>query len=138
MALDKTNEKAKSLLSFVIEQENNAQLEKALNLYDKQNYIEALKIVNAVILKDPKNGGAYYYRGLIYDAQSKYSLAIADYLNTIKYSPDIVLAHYSLAVDYDTLKRYKEAAVEYRKFLATKPEESEYTKYARKRVAEIK
>ncbi len=138
IALDKTNEKAKNLLKFALEQENNDQLEKALNLYDQKKYLEALKIVNAVLLKDPQNGGAYYYRGLIYDAQSKYNLAITDYQNAIKFSPDITLAHYSLAVDYDSVGRYKDAAVEYKKFLATKPEESEYTKYARKRITEIK
>ena len=138
LTLDTTNEKAKRLLNFANEQEVNAKLEKALALFDNKKYIEALAIINPILSKDPKNGGAYYYRGLIYDAQSKYSLAITDYQNAIKYSPDITLAHYSLAVDYDSVGRYKEAALEYKKFLAAKPEESEYTKYARKRITEIK
>lgn len=138
LSLDKTNEKAKSLLTFAVEQENNAVLNKALDLYDKKCYLESLKILNAVLLKDSKNGAAYYYRGMVYDAQKKYSLAILDYQNALKYSSDIVLAHYSLAVDYDTVGRYKEAGIEYKKYLAAKPEESEYTKYARKRVLEIK
>lgn len=138
LALDKTNEKAKSLLAFAIEQEGNAVLNKALDLYDKKNYIESLKILNAVLLKDAKNGAAYYYRGMVYDAQKKYSLAILDYQNAVKYSPDLTLAYYSLAVDYDTVGRSKEAGLEYKKYLAAKPEENDYTKYARKRVLEIK
>lgn len=138
LALDKANEKAKSLLAFAKEQENNAILDKALNLYDRKLYVESLKILNAILLKDPKNGAAYYYRGMVYDAQRKYTLAISDYQNTLKYSSDITLAHYSLAVDYDTVGRSKDAALEYKKYLACKPEESDYTKYARKRVLEIK
>ena len=138
ITLDKTNEKAKSLLKFAVEQENNALLEKALNYYDQNNYLEALKIVNSVLLKDSRCGAAYYYRGMIYDAQKKYTLAVVDYQTAVKYSSDFSLAYYSLGVDYDILGRRSEAKIAYQKYLASKPEENDFTKYARKRVAEIK
>ena len=139
LALDKTNEKAKSLLDFVKEQESTSNLDKALDLFNEKKYPEALTILNAAIAKDARNGYAYYYRAMVYDEQKKYTFAIVDYQKTLLYSgAQLPLAHYSLAVDLDTVGRRKEAAVEYKKYLATKPEENEYSQYARKRAAEIK
>ncbi|MDD3237836.1 MAG: tetratricopeptide repeat protein [Candidatus Gastranaerophilales bacterium] len=138
LALDKTNEKTKSLLKFATEQENNELLDKALDLYDQKKYFDALKIVNGVISKSPNSGAAYYYRGLIYDAQKHYQLAVTDYQKAVTYSKDFSLAYYSLGVDLDTLGRHQEAISAYRKYLAAKPEENEFTQYARKRVAQGK
>lgn len=138
ITMDKTNEKAKQLLTYVNEQENNNQLEQALNFYDEKNYFEAMKILNSILQKDPKNGTAYYYRGLVFDEQKKYNLAVTNYQNALKYSPELSLAYYSLGVDLDILGRYQEAKTAYQKYIASKPEESEYTKYARKRISEIK
>ncbi len=138
IAIDKNNEKVKNLIKFIVEQENNTQLEKALNYYDVKKYVEAMKILNDILFKDSKNATAYYYRGMVYDAQSKYSLAIMDYQNAIRNSSDLTLAYYSLAIDYDSLGKYKEALINYRKYLETKPEENDYTKYARKRTLELR
>ncbi len=138
IAMDKNNTKAQDILKFVTEQENNAILEKALNLYDQKRYVESLAIINSFIAKNPNNGTAYYYRGLVYDAQTKYALAIADYQKTVKFAPDITLAHYSLALDLDSVGRHLEAKAAYQKYLSAKPEENDYTKYARKRISQIK
>lgn len=138
IAMNPNNAQAKNLLKFVKEQENNNQLDKALDLYDKGNYYEAVKLLNTIIAIDPKNGAAYYYRGLVYDAQKKFNLAVIEYQTALKYSTDLNLAYYSMAVDYDTLGKYQLAKSAYQKYLASNPEANEYTKYARKRVAEIK
>ncbi len=138
IAMNPSNAQAKNLLKFVNEQESNSKLDKALDLYDKGNFLEALKLLNAIIAADVKNGTAYYYRGLVYDAQKKYNLAIIEYQTALKYTTDLYLAYYSMAVDYDTLGKYQLAKSSYQKYLASGPELNEYTKYARKRVAEIK
>lgn len=138
VALDKANVKAKDLLKFIADQENSKLLDKAISFYDTKKYIESLKALNTIIMKDSRNGNAYYYRGMVYDAQGKYNLAVVDYQSALKYNKELSLAYYSLAIDYDSLAKFKDAVINYKKYLATKPEENEYTKYARKRALELK
>ena len=77
-------------------------------------------------------------RGVIYDAQKKVSLAISDYLNVLKNSNDIPITNYMLAVDYDSLEKYKEAYNYYLKFISSYQTEDEYLNYAKSRMEELK
>lgn len=138
VAIDKANTKAKDLLKFIADQQNTKLLDQAISYYDTKKYAESLKVLNTIIIKDMRNGNAYYYRGMVYDAQAKYNLAIIDYQNALKYNKELTLAYYSVAIDYDSLGKFKEAVMNYKKYLAAKPEENEYTKYARKRALELK
>lgn len=138
ITLDKTNAKAKDLLKFIADQENAKLLDKAVSFYDTKKYAESLKTLNNIIMRDSRNGNAYYYRGMVYDAEGKYNLAVVDYQNALRYNKELTLAYYSLAIDYDSLGKFKEAVANYKKYLATKPDENDYTKYARKRALELK
>ena len=77
--MDSNNKNAKDLLTYVIEQENTVKMDKAIELFEKQQYQQALSLLNNVIAQDPKDSNAYYYRAMVYDAQKKYQLAINDY-----------------------------------------------------------
>jgi len=103
----------------------------------KANYPAALTTLNQAIIDDSKNSDAYYYRGMVYDAQSKRQLAIEDYKKAVIYNPSQDLANYLIAVDYDGLAQYKSALIYYKKFVGKYTTTDEYLKYAQTRVKEL-
>lgn len=70
---------AKNLLPYVMQNFTLAEYNEAVNLYENNNFEGALTKFNEVIKKGTNNEFVYYYRGLIYDEQKKYKLAIDDY-----------------------------------------------------------
>ena len=138
--LDKNpnHQSAKTLKKYIEEEETQSAINKALDLYNAQNYQDAYALLTDMISKNPASSVAYYYRGMVLDEQKKYEDAISDYKNTIKFDPQFDLAYYSLGVDYDTLKNYKEAYNYYNKYLKITKEQNEYTQYVQKRIEELK
>jgi tetratricopeptide (TPR) repeat protein len=78
LALNPAGE-AKDLLPYVTQNFTLAEYNEAVNLYEKNLFESALTKFNEVLKKETNNAFAYYYRGLIYDEQKKYKLAIEDY-----------------------------------------------------------
>lgn len=70
---------AKNLLSYVMQNFTLAEFDEAVGLFEKNDFESALTKLNNVIKKQADNVFAYYYRGLIYDEQKKYKLAVDDY-----------------------------------------------------------
>ena len=70
---------AKNLLPYVMQNFTLAEYNDAVNLYEQNQFESALSKFNEVLKKEANNAFAYYYRGLIYDEQKKYKLAIDDY-----------------------------------------------------------
>lgn len=141
LELDANNKNAKDLLTYVIEQENTVKMDKAIELFEKQQYQQALSLLNNVIAQDPKDSNAYYYRAMVYDAQKKYQLAINDYKKALQYNPQMIIANYSIAVDYDYLAQYTNALMYHKKYLAAAQkagETNDYTRYSAKRVQDLK
>lgn len=136
--LKPNDENIKELYNYVIDQQDQNALERALDLYTKGDFTNALAVLNNIISQNKNNAFAYYYRGLIYDAQKKYQLASIEYQKTVSISDAIPEAYYSLALDYDYLNRYKEAYFNYQKYLSLTVEENDYTKYAKTRINELK
>ena len=129
---------AKNLLTYVLQNYSLGALNEGIDLFEKNDFQSALTKFNEVIKKEAGNAYAYYYRGLIYDEQNKRQLAINEYLNVLKYSKDLPIANYMLAVDYDTLEKYKEAYKYYNIFISSYTTDDEYLKYAKTRVEELK
>ena len=73
------NSEAKNILSSVVQNCSLAILGDAIDLFEKNNYEAALTKFNEVLKRGNPNAYAYYYRGLIYDEQKKYKLAMNDY-----------------------------------------------------------
>ncbi len=138
LALDAKNERANEILVSTAQEELGGELDKAIDLFEAQKYDQALAALNVLIAKDSKNSNAYYYKGLVYDAQKKYVQAIAEYERAYGLNKDLLVAKYSIAVDYDYLAKYKEANQAYRNYIALSPGENEYTDYAKKRLTELK
>lgn len=128
----------KELYNYVVDQQDQTALERALDLYSKSDYTNALAVLNNILSQNKNNAFAYYYRGMVYDAQKKYSLALAEYQKAISISNAIPEAYYSLALDMDYLGRHKEAYANYQKYLSTAQSENEYTQYAKNRMQELK
>ena len=127
----------KELYNYVIDQQDQIALDRALDMYSKGDYTNALAILNNILSQNKNNAFAYYYRGLIYDAQKKYQLALNEYLKTVSISNAIPEAYYSIALDYDYLGQKKEAYLNYQKYISLTTAENEYTKYAKSRMNEI-
>lgn len=70
---------AKNLLPYVMQNYTLAEYNNAVSLYEKNDFESALTKFNEVLKKETNNAFAYYYRGLIFDEQKKYKLAIDDY-----------------------------------------------------------
>jgi len=128
---------AKQLLSYVSQNGTLGVLNSGIELYEKKDYAGALTKFNEVLKKESNNAYAYYYRGLIYDEQKQPKLAIADYMNVLKYSKELPIVSYMAAVDYDGLENYKEAFKYYKKFIAEYSTDDEYLKYAKDRTKEL-
>lgn len=138
IALNKANSRAQDLYQTVLEQANIKLVDKAIALYDKADYLQSLKILNQVLMEDPKNAYALYYRGLISDVQKKYTIALVDYKKAIQYSPDLTIVYYLIALDYDNLTQYKNALINYKKYISVTTESNEYKTYASARIKELK
>lgn len=138
LALDPSNEDIKNAIAQSKKTQNENNLQKGIDLYNKGKYNDALLVFNTLAMKDQANGQLYYYRGMVYDALTKYQLAIADYKLAVKYRPDINYAYYATAVDYDSLKNYAEAKRWYTLFIEKSGTKSDqYTQYAKERVKQI-
>lgn len=137
LALNKTNKQAQELLKNISENLVAQNLDKAISLFDNEKYTESLELINKILTTDSKNAYALYYRGMIYDTQKKYSLAINDYKKAISLNPDLIIANYLIGVDYDMLEQYKNAISYYKAFTTTYSEDDEYAKYAKNRISEL-
>lgn len=141
LAIEPANKNAKELLTYVIEQENTEKMDKAIALFEKQQYAQALSLLNTVIAQDPKDSNAYYYRAMVYDAQKKYANAINDYKKALTYNPQMTIANYSIAIDYDYLAQYANALFYHKKYLSETQkagETNDYTRYSARRIQDLK
>lgn len=138
LSINPNNTKVKDLLGTVIEQANIKLVDNAIAFYDKGNYTESLKIINQVLIESPKNAYALYYRGLIYDVQKKYALALVDYKKAIQASSELTIIYYLMALDYDNLTQYKNALINYKKYVSLTTENNEYKTYSQSRIKELK
>ena len=138
LALNKDNPDAKGLSDVIAQQENSAALEKAIGLFDAQKYDDSFTLLNQVLKADTKNPYAYYYRGMVYDAKTKYVEAIADYKQAIGFDPTLAIVNYLIAIDYDNLNQPQNALPYYKKFVATYTEQDDYKTYANERIQSIK
>ena len=138
LAQNPNHQNAKILAKFISEEVVQNDINKALDLYNNQQYQDAYNLLTTMIAKNPSSAVSYYYRGMVLDEQKKYESAIADYKNTIKYDRNFDLAYYSLGVDYDNLKDYKSAYSYYTQYLNITREQNEYTKFVKNRIEELK
>lgn len=136
--LNPKNLDAQDLLATAIEQNNVNLIGKVVDLYNSKDYTQALKIISQILTEEPKNAYAYYYRGLIYDAQEKPLQAIPEYKKAVQYNPELVISDYLIATAYDSLGQYSNAYSFYKKFVNNSKTNDDYKKYAQTRLVDLK
>ena len=136
--IDPKNVNAEDLLATVVEQNNVLLINKVIDLYNVKNYDQALKLISQILTEDNKNAYAYYYRGLIYDAQQKSSQAIEEYKKAVEYNKDLFISNYLIATAYDSLGQYSNAYTYYKRFVSASTENDDYKKYAQTRLNDLK
>lgn len=136
--LDPKNETVRQAIEASKKQISSKLLEKGITEYTQGKYKESLLTLNTVLINDSTNAEAYYQRGMINDAIKKLPLAISDYALAVKYDPELSMAYYAMAADYDILKNYPEAKKWYRKFVEkSQNQDDEYVKYSKKRLSQL-
>ena len=140
VTLNKNNQKASEYLTSIIQQNNANNLNEAIALYENEKYDESLKLLNKLLISDPMNSYAYYYKGMIFDAKNNQTEAVNSYKNVLKYnnSEDMNIVNYLIASDLDTLGKYKEAYGYYKKYSTSNAPDDEYKQYATARLEELK
>lgn len=78
---------------------------------------EALRLMDALVAKDPKMDYAYYIRGMALDAQGQIQQAIGAYSKSISLKPDFASAYYNRGADFYSISRYNEALKDLNKLL---------------------
>ena len=139
LIIDEKNNDAKNLLAEIKSRSGSKLLETAVKLFDEEKYEQSLPLLNQLVSDEPNNAYALYYRAMIYDAQKKLYNAITDYKKAISINPnELKIVDYLIAVDYDTLEKYKEAYPYYEKYASSDVQEDEYKTYAATRAKELK
>jgi len=138
LALKPDYKDAQQALASIDQQNASADLDKAIDAYNKKNYPSALTLVNQALSKHSKDSMAYYYRGLVLDAQKKTTLAAQSYQEAIRLNPDFTDAYYALGVALDATKDQRGAKGAFEKFLSLSgSNDDDFVKYARERVKAI-
>ena len=138
LKLNKDNSKASELLAYVESQANSAMLDNAISLYDNGKLPESKNILLQLVNKDSKNAYAYYYLGMISDAENDKNTAINYYKKAISADSTMHIVNYMIAVDYDTMEQYKYAYQYYLAYAGSDAAEDEYKTYAKNRAEELK
>jgi tetratricopeptide (TPR) repeat protein len=126
---------AQQALASIDQQNASADLDKAIEAYNHKSYPVAMTWITQALAKNSKDSMAYYYRGLIFDAQKKTSLAAQSYQEAIRLNPDFTDAYYALGVALDTAKDQRGAKGAFEKFVTLSgSNEDDFVKYARERL----
>lgn len=132
--LDTQNTKAKNLLAFVNQKIITQTINRAFELYEEKEYIQALEILDKGIKDYEQNAQMYYYRALVYDAMQRNAAAIIDLQKAIEYDPGHYMAYYQLGNLYEKIRDERSALVAYERFLSIEPDEKELIDEIQKKV----
>ena len=126
---------AEKALATLHNESASADLDAGIDAYNKQQYVPALTHVNQALSKNAQDSTAYYYQGLILDAQKKPTQAVQSYRSAIKYNANFSDAYYALGVALDNTKDTAGARTAFEKFLEIAGNnDDDFVKYARERV----
>lgn len=78
---------------------------------------EAVRLMDALIVKEPELDYAYYIRGMALDAEGQVQQAIGAYSKTIGIKPDFAAAYYNRGADFYAISRYTDALRDFNKLL---------------------
>lgn len=89
--------------------------------YKLQNFDKAIEFCNEALKLNAQSAGAYYNRGLAYQAKDDLQIALSDYTKAIDLDADYSNAYYNRGLVYEKLKDYNKALLDYDQALKLKP-----------------
>lgn len=101
---------------------------RAIKLYTKENYVEAIKIFNNLLTAYPQDITLHGYLGNAYFRNKNYSQAIAEYEQVLKLEPHNTQACENLGVVYANQGNLSKAIEQWEKLLALAPERQDINK----------
>ncbi|MFA7616903.1 MAG: tetratricopeptide repeat protein [Weeksellaceae bacterium] len=114
----------KLFLSIFLISCTHSQIEKLITeeeiLYEQGNYKEAIKKLDEVIKRDPKNAGAYINRGANKSALEDFESANSDYQKALELIPNNRLALFNIGNNFKKLGKSDLAVENYNKALKVK------------------
>lgn len=138
VAKDPAQEEAKKAVQQIEQGEAAANLEKAVDAYNKKQFPAALKLITEALKTDPNNATAYYYKGLILNDQKQVEGAITSYREAIRYNPEFGDAYYALGLVLDTKKDTRGAKDAFQKFIdLSAGNDDDFVKYAKQRIESL-
>lgn len=137
LKISPNDKKASELKDHIRMTEYEYELQKAVKVFNSENYPEAEKLFTNIISIWNSDYLPYYYRGLIYENTDKPEKAIKDYEKAVSLNPNETIIFYLLATNYDGLNNKQKAVENYKKFLSVSTESTEYTEYAKDRLKEL-
>ena len=89
--------------------------QKAMKLFNKAKWSEAVEEFSAGIIEDPSNPLIYFYRGLSYENDGMVQEALSDYKKAIELKPDFILPYSRSGKIYARQRDYEKANELYQK-----------------------
>lgn len=138
-ALDESyRTQAREAVSALEEAQVSDALTKAMEAYGKQSYTQALNLLSQAEKLSPSEASIYYYRGLVYNDQKKYSAAITQYKKALSFDSTLDDTHYALGIAYENNKQTALAKQSFQTYVKQKAgETSPYTEYAQSRIGAL-
>lgn len=135
---DPNNAEAIKLHTYILQNDSNEVMNKAVSYLNAGNYTESKRILDELAQKDSSNFQVHYYLGHIAYATQKYADSVQEFIKAVKLNPEYSLSYYSLGLAYDKLQKYSDSLASYEKFVQMTPDDNKYTQYAKSRINTIK
>jgi tetratricopeptide (TPR) repeat protein len=104
---------------------------------DQQVVDHVERLLNKAVTIDAKCGEAYLQLGILYYSQRNFEKAIDSYTKAIAAKPELVDAHYRLAVAYDRIGETAEASKEFQLHDALKKQQAAEVERKRREVKQF-
>ena len=104
-----------------------------------KDYEKGIQDLSEVIKLNDKNDTAHYYRGYFNNYSGRKELALRDFMRALELNPGFKQLYYSIALIYDTQKKYEIALIYYQDYV-NKIEDKKNKKYiiAKERIKKLK
>lgn len=135
---DPNNAEAIKLHTYILQNDSNEVMNKAVSYLNAGNYTESKRILDELAQKDSSNFQVHYYLGHIAYATQKYADSVQEFIKAVKLNPEYSLSYYSLGLAYDKLQKYSDSLASYEKFVQMTPDDNKYTQYAKSRINTIR
>lgn len=102
---------------------SNANKKKGHEFLQKEKYQKAIEYFNLALSENPKDFGAYNFRGVAHEKISKFAEAIQDFNKAIGINPQEAVIYYNRGVVYSRQSKHVQALQDYTKAISLNPKD---------------